>query len=181
MANDNLQVVLPPHWRITSIMFQPADHVLQVSLAETAAPCKVPAEHIRAFFGARILREVKQIDNTTPLQRFLTFSTWPRSLRPHTQGAQTLEEVFDLAIAMRVAGVAELWFLIAESFNFCATLGSAASYSTRQNFAQLMQQLVAFAPTASQDRFFRAFSTGRALPPSMNSLFEFFRAIPAED
>ena len=78
---------------------------------------------------------------------------------------------------MRVDNVGELWYLLADSFNFRYTLGKDAAYVTEFNVRTLVKRLAAFAPHAVQDSFFAAILGGLPLPPPVESLVEFFRIV----
>jgi len=78
-------------------------------------------------------------------------------------------------IGLRVIGLEELLFLVADSFNFRAALGDETSYVTEVNLLSLLRRIANLAPSASQDLFVKAFLTGQPSPPTRASLAEFFR------
>jgi hypothetical protein len=87
------------------------------------------------------------------------------------------DEDLYFALALRAADVGQLWYLIADSFNFRKALGPDAGYSTEINFRALVRRLAAFAPRATQDGFFAAVLGGLPLPPPIGSIIEFFKTV----
>jgi len=93
--------------------------------------------------------------------------------------APSKSEELHVCLALRVAGVAELWYLLATSFNFRKALGPDATYSGEMNLKLFVKRLAGFAPRAPQDAFFSALASGASLPPPVDSLLEFFRTAAA--
>jgi hypothetical protein len=88
-----------------------------------------------------------------------------------------IEETFQHVVAMRVASAGELWYLVAETFNFRNALGADSEYVFDRNLRLLVRRLVDFAPQAQQDPFIAALLGGVALPPAMDGLLEFLRSV----
>lgn len=179
-------IQLPPNARIKNIVFDEVARALRISLEDGGAQRISPIETIRALHGARIRRES------------ITFRPKPRGAPLEMLGAATAvttgiplgvgllfrrkevdkrEESLHYALAMRMDGIGELWYLLADSFNFRYTLGHDAGYVTEFNVRILVKRLAAFAPHAVQDAFFTAVVGGLPLPPPVDSLLEFFRTV----
>jgi len=90
------------------------------------------------------------------------------------------EEEYNLALALRVQDVDELWYLVAESFNFRAALGADAAYATEPNLRTLVRRLASFAPNATRDAFVSALIANTPLPPPIPSLAELFQTSRSE-
>lgn len=184
MPDDYLQshdfdVALPPNARIGALSFDEARKTLRVVLTDGGAERGAPVDSIRAFYGARIRHEIL---THRPKQKrskeLLRFGASPPSTgaggRFSRETAVAAEELH-YALALRVDGVGELWYLLAASFNFRKTLGDESTYSTDINFRTLVRRLCNFAPQAVQDSFFTAVLKGLPLPPPVESLREFFK------
>jgi len=177
-------IELPPNARIKTIAFDAAAKMLRVGLEDGDAQRIVSVEKIRALHGARIRREsVTQLPPKAAgpalSSMALTASTGiPVALSSLGQKTTTVrEETLHYALALRVDGVGELWYLLADSFNFRAALGKDAAYVTEFNMRELVKRLAAFAPHAVQDAFFTAVVGSLPLPPPVDSLLEFFRIV----
>jgi hypothetical protein len=179
-------VELPPNARIKSIVFDDVARALRISLADGGAQRITPIEHIRALHGARLRREsvtLRPKARSAPLA-MLGAATALGTGVPLGVGAlfrrketEATEESLHYVLALRVDGIGELWYLLADSFNFRYTLGRDAVYVTEFNVRKLVKRLAAFAPQAVQDAFFAAIIGGLALPPPLDSLLEFFRTV----
>lgn len=177
--------MLPPNARIKSIVFDQVARALRISLADGDAQRISPADAIRALHGARIRREtVTQLPPKARGPALSSIALTATTGIPVGLGAlfgkktnAVSEESLHYALAMRVDGVGELWYLLADSFNFRYTLGRDAAYVTEFNVRTLVKRLAAFSPQAVQDSFFAAVIGGLALPPPIDSLLEFFRIV----
>jgi len=100
----------------------------------------------------RIARKVTYVDRRGQLlspmstggsfaQTVVTASTWPRALRPHTRVTPPVEEELHFALAIRVQDADELWYLVADSFNFRSSLGTDAGYATEMNLRILVTRV----------------------------------------
>jgi len=178
-------VKLPPNARMKTIAFDHAAKTLRITLADGDAERIVGVADVRALHGARIRREsVTQLPPkgagpalssvaltaTTGLPVGLLSSVGRKS-------TTVREETLHYALAMRVDRVGELWYLLADSFNFRKTLGPDAAYVTEFNVRELVKRLAAFTPQAVQDAFFAAIVGSLPLPPPVESLVEFFRIV----
>jgi len=66
------------------------------------------------------------------------------------------------AVALRVADIPIILYLLAASFNFRKALGPESTYSTETNLRLFVKRLAAFAPQASQDAYVGAIVAGSA-------------------
>ena len=174
MDTDRLFVQLPPHDRLAALEFR--DDSLHVVFADGRGKV-TSADSIISLSGARIHNEIVEpamLPYVGQPGYIVQVDAVPSSRADdvETKGA----EEFSYVVMLRVLGVDELWFLVAESFNFRKTLGADAGYSTEANLRTLMRRLAAFSPGATQDRFFTAVLSGLPLPPPLDSLIEFFKS-----
>jgi hypothetical protein len=177
MTDQDFRVALPPHARMTGMIFNDINKTLRVSLDGCESEQEVPADHIIALCGARIIQEKGPASGLTgsPSLTILTASTWPRSLRPHTTVNTPGELEFHLVLALRIRDVEELWSLVAGSFDFHTALGANTGLVTEANFRTLLLRLSSFAPAAACDAFVAAMLADQALPEPLHSLVELFR------
>ena len=166
--------MLPPHARILDLHFDDVCRQLSATVEGTEGHhvLVIDADRITALCGARVAEPT--LTSVYDEYSLLTASTWPRSLRPHTRIPTAKEIPVHLVLGMRISGVEELLFLVADSFNYRSALGPDAGYVTEDNLKNLLRRLAAFAPNASQDAFCRALLDPRPLPPAVGSLVEFF-------
>ena len=174
MGIDKLSLDLPPHERVTALEFR--DESLRVFFTDSSDK-GITADAIVSLRGARISNA--DVAPTVPLN-VNSPPAWavPADAVATNPGADEGPKgpgEFSYVVVVRVAGVAELWFLMAESFNFRRTLCPDAGYSTETNLRALVKKLAAFAPKAKQDTFFMAVVSGKPLPPPVGSLAEFFK------
>ena len=170
---DKLSIQLPPHDRLSALEFR-ADS-LHAVFADGRGKV-IAADSIISVSGARIRNEI-----VAP--SMLPYLGQPGMIvqanaiqvsgadEPETKGS----EEFSFVVMLRVLGMDELWYLVADSFNFRKSLGNDAGYSTEANFRMLVRKLAAFSPGATQDKFFAAVLGNLPLPPPLNSLVEFFK------
>lgn len=177
---EDFAVVLPPNARVSGLRFDDAAGLLHVSFTDGGPERDVPAAQIVALHGARIrheklVRTPKKLGAPVVSEQM---STGGRATVTSVTGdiVSTGEDLY-FALALRVAGVGELWYLIADSFNFRNALGADAGYSTETNFRTLVRRLVVFAPRATQDGFFAAVLGRHPLPPPVGSIMEFFKTV----
>lgn len=177
---EEFAIVLPPNARLAGLQFDDAAAVLRVTFTDGGPERSAPAAQIIALHGARIRHEkFKRTLNRRDLPVLAELiSTGERAVTTTASGAivTTGEDVY-FALALRVADVGELWYLIADSFNFRNALGADAGYSTETNFRTLVRRLAAFAPRATQDGFFAAVLGRLPLPPPVGSIMEFFKTV----
>jgi len=177
---EEFAVVLPPNARLAGLQLDDATKVLRVAFSDGGPERDVPAAQIIALHGARIrheklVRMPKKFGAPIVTEQL---STGARAAVSSATGdiVSTGEDLY-FALALRVADVGELWYLIADSFNFRNALGADAGYSTETNFRTLVRRLAAFAPHATQDGFFAAVLGRLPLPPPVGSIIEFFKTV----
>jgi len=163
---DELSVVLPPNARLSTLEFRDAGRRMRVWFAD-GGERTVPAAYIASLHGAQVRSELVPLDDNAPV----------RLLRPFAPARQSSEsiEAFSYVFALRVSGIGELWYAFADSFNFRNALGPDTGYSTEGHLRALMQQISAIAPQATRDDFVMALIGQVALPPPVDSVFEFFK------
>ncbi len=182
---EEFGIAMPPNARIGTLLFEDTQHQLRVQLADGGDERLVPAETVRALYGARI-RHVS-VTSTPPKAQGIALSSTAllatgrlphATLDPSRRGDTTIhgEELY-YAVAMRLERLPELWYLNATSFNFRKALGNSATYSTELNLREFIRRLSKFAPDAVRDGFFTAVLQGSPLPPPVDSLLEFFRLV----
>lgn len=163
---DDFQISLPANARIASMEF--GDNQLRVQLDDGGSERIVSPASISAIHGAEIRSEGL---HPAPLVS--------PSLVEVMMGkeGETKTEVRQYVIAIRAAKVGELWYLVADSFNFRKSLGSQAGNALEQNLRLLLERLTTFAPQAVQDGFVTALLADLPLPPPLGSLMEFFKVV----
>jgi hypothetical protein len=185
-VTDIEESVLPPNARLDAIVFDDAAPVLRVVLRGETAERTVQPAIIAAVFGGRIRHETTAIVSASEgginfgKVAFTMATGLPVGIRkssPKTKVAPG--EELHYALAMRLDGVPELWYLLAASFNFRKALGPESTYSMETNLRAFVKRLAAFAPGAVQDAFFAAMIGGSPLPPPVESLLDFFRLASA--
>ena len=178
------QTLLPPNARLDSVLFDDAAKRLRVTLRGETQERVVDPDRIAAVFGGRIRHESTSV--VSPAQSGINLGgklaiaavtgipIMPG--RPSSSKAKAVVgEELHYALAMRVDDMAEIWYLLAASFNFRKALGPEGTYSMEQNLRLFVKRLGAFAPHAVQDVFFAAMIGGTPLPPPVESLLDFFR------
>ncbi|HXM19242.1 MAG TPA: hypothetical protein VN934_10615 [Candidatus Tumulicola sp.] len=183
MSGPEFEVVLPPNARIAGLRFEDAARTLHVAFEDGGVDRTLDGDGVRALHGARIRHETI----TTLPQRSIggeamtAVALAAQTRKPPRQRLFEVREGFQhsedlhFALAIRAAGIGQLMYLLASSFNFRKTLGADATYTTETNVRALVRKLAGFAPQAVQDSFFAAVLKGMALPPPVESLVEFFR------
>jgi hypothetical protein len=178
-AAQEFDVVLPPNARLSLMQFEPTGRSVQISFADGGSDRTLNAEDIIALHGARIRHETVKATPRALSQRSLSpesVGTGPNVAVAGITGEITsTTEQMHFALGLRAAGVRQVWYLMADSFNFRKALGPDATYATEINFRALVRKLAGFANRATQDGFFAAVVGGVALPPALNSLIEFLR------
>jgi hypothetical protein len=165
-ANGDFEIALPPNARMSSVEFA-ADRMLRVSFEDGGPARNIAANSLAAIHGASILRTGM---HPAPLE---TGSTLDVMLGK--EGVSVVENL-QFAVAVRSARPSELWYFIADTFNFRKSLGPDASMLLQHNLRLLLAKLTAAAPTAVQDSFVTAVLADLPLPPPLGSLMEFFKA-----
>lgn len=179
------ETALPPNARFEAISFDEAPNRLRITLRGENTERVVDPVGVAALFGARI-RHTSQSLATKGKQVNVGATVALAAIglpmvvgKKSGQEKPAAGEELKFALAMRVDGVDDVWYLIAESFNFRKALGAAATYSLETNLRAFVKRLASFVPSAVQDSFFTAMIAGSPLPPPLDSLFEFLRAASA--
>jgi hypothetical protein len=163
---DEFGVTFPANARIAGIEF--ADSEMRVHLEDGGSERIVAPSAIAAIHGASIRRESLR---PAPLE---SSSIVERALGK--EGVAVTQEM-QYVVAIRVRSVGELWYLVADTFNFRKSLGAQAGYLSDQNLRAFLNKLTTFSPQAVQDGFVTAMLANLPLPPPLNSLLEFFRVV----
>ncbi len=164
--SDEFGVTFPANARIAGIEF--ADSEMRVHLEDGGSERIVAPSAIAAIHGASIRRESLR---PAPLE---SSSIVERALGK--EGVAVTEEM-QYVVAIRVRSVGELWYLVADTFNFRKSLGPQAGYLSDQNLRAFLHKLTTFSPQAVQDGFVTAMLANLPLPPPLGSLLEFFRVV----
>lgn len=183
----DFSIQMPPNARIRALLFDASGKDLRITLEDDGIERRVPADSVRALYGARIRHESLV---RTPLRGrgpalssiALAASTGlPPNIRivGDKETVTTTEQLL-YALALRLDNIGELWYLLASSFNFRQTLGADATYVADFNLRELVRRLARSCPNAVQDSFFAAIVGGLPLPPPTGSLLEFFRVVSKE-
>ncbi|HEY6358130.1 MAG TPA: hypothetical protein VIX35_07790 [Vicinamibacterales bacterium] len=164
--DDGLSIVMPPNARLSAMEFHDAERELRVSFADGGERTVLGAR-IESLQGAQVRSKLVPMDDAVPTRMFRPFAP----MRPPSEAIEEFSYVF----AMRVTGVGELWYALADSFNFRAALGPEGGYSTEGHLRALMRRIIALAPQAARDDFVMALIGNVALPPPVDSVYEFFK------
>jgi len=162
---DEFGVSFPANARIAGIGF--ADSEMRVTLEDGGSERIVAPSAISAIHGASIRRESVR---PAPLESSMIERAMGK------EGVSVSEET-QYVVAIRVRSVGELWYLVADTFNFRKSLGSEAGYLSDQNLRAFLHKLTTFAPQAVQDGFVTAMLQNLPLPPPLGGLLEFFRIV----
>jgi hypothetical protein len=175
---SELKLNLPPHLRIAQIEFDLGRRELHVSF-DDGTQRVAAAESVRSIHGARIHEEiVRLVRNQPPLialvsARMAEFGgRSTQTLFRHMYEEETVESS-RFSLAIRSDGSTQVWYLIADSFNFRKTLGSDCTYITEKNLTLLARRLAEFAPQATMDAFVTALVKPAPMPPAIDSLMRF--------
>ena len=163
---DEFGISFPANARISSVEFGPRD--LHVHLDDGGSERIVTPAAVAAIHGASIRREVM---HPAPLE--------PARIVERALGKESvvISEELQYVVALRVSSVGELWYLVADTFNFRKSLGNEAGLVLDGNLRTLLRKLAAFAPQAVLDGFVTALLADLPLPPPLDSLMEFFRVV----
>ncbi|HYK52562.1 MAG TPA: hypothetical protein VEV38_03445 [Candidatus Eremiobacteraceae bacterium] len=171
----------PPNARIEILTFDDGAHALSISLRGVEGARAVDAASISAMHGARIRHE--QLGTAKDASRTLdvgilaatTAIGMPVVTTRATKDVSVSTEHLQHALALKVSGVPEVWYLLAQSFNFRKALGPDAGYSSELNLRAFLKRLAAFAPNAAKDAYLTAMIDRKDLPPPVESLIDFLR------
>lgn len=168
---DDLSVVMPPHGRLSSVQFLETGE-LRVSFADGGDQI-IGADKVSGLYGAQVRSELVPQASDPSLAGGLFWQGFARRSVP-PKSSDSIEGA-SFVFALRVKDVGELWYALADSFNFRAALGPDTGYATEANLRLLMQRLIGIAPKASRDDFVMSLVGNVALPPPIESVFEFFK------
>jgi hypothetical protein len=165
-GSDEFAITFPPNARIAALEFR--DREIRVFLEDGGSERIVPAASIAAIHGAAIRREALHpapLDGSNLMEKMMG------------KEGIAVNEQLQYVVALRAASVGELWYLVADTFNFRKTLGAQAGYISEQNLRLFLRKLTELAPQAVQDGFVAAMLADLPLPPPLDSLMEFFRIV----
>lgn len=175
----------PPNERIETVTFDDGARTLGVLLRGSDEARAVPAASVAALYGARIRHDSITGGSAGGGISYVKIAATVVTGIPMgiTKGGPKQKAVagteFHHALALRVAGIPQVWYLLAASFNFRKALGAEATYSGDINLKLFVKRLTAFAPQAAHDSYFAAAVANADLPPPLDSLLEFLRAASA--
>ena len=183
-ASEEYDVILPPNARLSLMEFDPRARTLRVSFADGGSERTLNADDIIALHGARIRHETVTATPRKLSQRLRSpeavGSSPSAAVSSMTGEIVSTAEEMHFALGLRVNGVRQVWYVMANSFNFRKTLGPDATFATEINVRALVRKLAGLANRATQDGFFAAVIGGVALPPPVGSLIEFLRVAGKE-
>lgn len=165
-SGEDFGIAFPANARIAGLEF--GERELHVHLEDGGSERIVVPSAIAAIHGAAIRREgvhPTPLDAPSFVERVMG-----------KEGSAVSEEL-QYVLAIRVTAVGELWYLVADTFNFRKSLGAQSGYVLDQNLHVLLRKLTTFAPQAVQDGFVTAMLADLPLPPPLASLMEFFRTV----
>jgi hypothetical protein len=171
----------PPNARIEQLTFDDGARALSISLRGIDGARAIEAGSVSALHGARIRHE--QIgtgkDSSRSLDVGVLAATTALGMPVVTsRGGKDVEistEHLHHALALKISGIQEVWYLLAQSFNFRKALGPDAGYSSELNLRAFLKRLAAFAPNAAKDAYLTAMIDRKDLPPPLESLIDFLR------
>lgn len=180
--NEAQQYAPPPNARIDLLAFDDGAKAISVSLRGGEGSRTVDAASIAGLFGARIRHEqtmvIKDASRTLDIGTLAATTAIGMPVLRQKKGTEStaISEHVQHALALRVAGVTEVWYLLAESFNFRKALGPDAGYSSELNLKAFVKRLAAFASAAKKDAYFEVVASGgKELPPPVETLIEFLK------
>ena len=171
----------PPNARIDLLTFDDDARTLSISLRGGEGARTIEAGAVSALIGARIRHDqvvkiIKNAERTVDIGRFAaTAAVGAPMLSTKPKEGTAVNEELHHALAIRIAGVPEVWYLLAQSFNFRKALGPEAGYSSELNLRAFLKRLAAFASGATKDAYVTAMIDRKDLPPPVDSLIDFLR------
>ena len=176
----------PPNARIDALTFDDGTKTLHVTLKGDDAARSVLASSVSAFSGGRIRHaSVTTISGGGGGISFgkiaMTAATGiPMGItKSGPKEKAVVGEDLHHALALRIAGIGDVWYLLAASFNFRKALGPDTTYSGDMNLRLFVKRLAGFAPEAARDAYVGAIVGGTPLPDPVDSLLEFLRRAAA--
>ena len=172
----------PPNARIDLLTFDDEAKRLLVSLRGGDGSRSVDASSIAALFGARIRHEqttvIKDASRTLDIGTLAatTAMGMPMVMQKKAGDSTVVSEHLQHALALRIEGVPEVWYLLAQSFNFRKALGPDAGYSSEINLRAFVKRLAGFAAGAAKDKYVDVMTSGgKGLPPPLETLIDFLK------
>lgn len=163
---DDFHISLPANARIASMEF--GDNQLRIQLDDGGSERIVSPASLAAIHGAEI-----RIEGLHPAP--LVSPSIVERMMGKEGIART--EARQYVVALRAAKVGELWYLVADTFNFRKSLGAQAGNQLEQNLRLMLERLTTLAPQAVQDSFVTALLADLPLPPPLGSFMEFFKVV----
>ena len=171
----------PPNARIELLTFDDGARSLLIGLRGIEGSRPIEAGSVSALHGARIRHE--QVGTAKDASRTIdvgilaatTAIGMPVVTSRATKDVSVSTEHMQHALALKISGVPEIWYLLAQSFNFRKALGPDAGYSSELNLRAFLKRLAAFAPHAAKDAYMTAMIDRKDLPPPVESLIDFLR------
>jgi hypothetical protein len=157
-------ISFPANARLASVRF--AGTELHVTFEDGGSERIVSSPQISALHGASIRRVITLPDLTAR-----------STIVDKVMGNDNVEvsEEMQWVVAIRSTTVGEVWYLMADTFNFRQSLGDDAGLVLAGNLRTFIRRLAAFAPLAVQDAFVAAMIGELPLPPPVDSLMDFLR------
>jgi hypothetical protein len=173
----------PPNARIETLVFDDPSRTIRVTLRGETEARDVPAASIRAMCGARIRHDSVTTVATSggginfgklaiTVATGIPVGVMKGGPKEKAVAGQELHHT----LALRIADLPDVWYMLASSFNFRKALGPDATYSTEMNLRLFVKRLASFEPQAVQDAYVAAVVDNATLPPPLISLLEFLRA-----
>ena len=172
----------PPNIRIDTLAFDDEARSMRIALRGVDEPKDVAASSVLGLFGGRIRHDSVTTTSGGGGINFgklaITVATGiPVGMsNKGPKEKSVVGQELHHAVALRVADIPIILYLLAASFNFRKALGPESTYSTETNLRLFVKRLAAFAPQASQDAYVGAIVAGSTLPDPVDSLLDFFRA-----
>lgn len=186
MSDQEPESSYPPNARIAALRFEPG--MLVVELPDQGER-RVSPDQVVGLFGAGIVRQSTQVVTEKKKRNPLAGMAMAAAGVPPILPGKTVTRSVDSqevhhALALRVRGVPETWYLLASSFNFRKPLGPDAGYSAALNLKAFVRRLAEHCPEAPRDRYFEAALGQAGEPQPVDSLLTFLRTVaaaPGED
>ena len=163
----------PPNARIDALLFDAGGDAVAVTLRGEPGVRTIGPADVTALAGARIRHE--QATVMKDASRTLDIGMPVISSKSTAKEGASMSELLHHAVALRIARVTEIWYLLADSFNFRKALGPDAGYASEMNLRMFVKKLAAFAPDSTKDAYVAAIVGGKELPAPLESLIEFLR------
>lgn len=161
---------LPPHARITSLQFDADGRTLRISI-DNGEEKPVPAASVRALHATLIHHD----EYSAPFSAHgphgeVSPSTSPAvgEVLAHDLDWLGHKDIYTPVLALRVAGVDEVWFCHLDSFNYRHALGEHAALTLNANMPRFIEMLAAFCPDATRDPGYAALQSRKPAPVAIS-------------